>query len=250
MDTARRMALILATDLLMDGCMLAMALRILNVRIRLKRVCFAAFFGSCISCAAAFLRLSRPACMALWLPSALGMMRLGAGRAGSLRASLSRAAVLFACAGYLGGVVLALEGAAGQRHSALIVGAVLATAVFVICNRCACRRAHQGRVRIECIISGRRMAFDAIVDSGNSLRDYLTHRPVIVAPGGQACLRLPARPIFAQTAGGRQMMLLVVPQETIIHLRGERRRVAAALAFSPGLKRGTPALAPAALFEP
>ena len=51
-----------------------------------------------------------------------------------------------------------------------------------------------------------------MVDSGNCLRDYLTHRPVIVMPQARG-YRLfglentPLRPIFADTAGGRQMML-------------------------------------------
>lgn len=60
-----------------------------------------------------------------------------------------------------------------------------------------------------------------MVDSGNCLRDYLTHRPVIVIPQarGNRLFGLedtPLRPIFADTAGGRQMMFCLTPERTIL----------------------------------
>ncbi|MFR5786253.1 MAG: hypothetical protein ACLUHE_03325 [Christensenellales bacterium] len=84
-------------------------------------------------------------------------------------------------------------------------------------------------------------AFTAVVDSGNCLRDYLTHRPVIVMPQARG-YRLfglentPLRPIFADTAGGRQMMLCLTPEANHPLTTDETERaVEALLALSPGL---------------
>ena len=57
------------------------------------------------------------------------------------------------------------------------------------------------------------------------------------------------RPIFADTAGGRQMMEIFVPQETVLLFGGKRRRVLAAVALCSGLGSGAPALVPASLLE-
>ena len=90
--------------------------------------------------------------------------------------------------------------------------------------------------------------------SGNCLRDYLTHRPVIVMPQARG-YRLfglentPLRPIFADTAGGRQMMLCLTPEATILDNGQTKRAVEALLALSPGLGGNAPALLPASLLE-
>jgi len=93
--------------------------------------------------------------------------------------------------------------------------------------------------------------FDAIIDSGNTLRDYLTHRSVIVLPdGAREALGLcgvALRPIFADTAGGRQMMDCFMPEETLLIIGGKTICVRAAAAFSPGLREDAPALVPSAL---
>ncbi len=62
-----------------------------------------------------------------------------------------------------------------------------------------------------------------MLDSGNTLRDYLTHLPVIVLPeeAGRRRMGLSGaalRPIFADTAGGRQMMGVLTPQAIWPHL--------------------------------
>ena len=108
------------------------------------------------------------------------------------------------------------------------------------------------RVRMTC--GGRTAAFTAMVDSGNCLRDYLTHRPVIVMPQARG-YRLfglentPLRPIFADTAGGRQMMLCLTPEATILDNGQTKRAVEALLALSPGLGGNAPALLPVSLLE-
>ena len=118
------------------------------------------------------------------------------------------------------------------------------------------RRMRQGatHVRVRMTCGGRTAAFTAMVDSGNCLRDYLTHRPVIVMPQARG-YRLfglentPLRPIFADTAGGRQMMLCLTPEATILDNGQTKRAVEALLALSPGLGGNAPALLPVSLLE-
>lgn len=93
-----------------------------------------------------------------------------------------------------------------------------------------------------------------MVDSGNTLRDYLTHRPVIVLAHASGRRRFalgtaPLRPIFADTAGGRRMMDCFVPEETIVEWAGGRQSVRAAVALSPYMREGAPALLPASLLS-
>lgn len=245
--------LILFLDVFQNALMLLMALCVERVRIRPFRVCFAAFFGGAAALAARNAHLSRIQITLLWLPLALCMMRIACGGGAGARRSLRRALVLLACAGFLGGVVLALSGATGSLEAAHLSSGAFAGAVFVstLCSGRAARDVR--RIRVTCMVCQRELIFDAIADSGNSLRDYLTHRPVIVA--GEALYKaigaeeMCTRLIFADTAGGRQMMRLVVPRETALCFGGKRLSVEAALAFSPGLSKNAPALVPASLLD-
>ena len=188
---------------------------------------------------------------ALWLPIAAGMMRIAAGRAEN---PLRAAGLLLAAAGLLGGTVQALSGAAGSRTIGLCLGAAAAPLLSAATVRL--RRMRQGatHVRVRMTCGGRTAAFTAKVDSGNCLRDYLTHRPVIVLPQARG-YRLfglentPLRPIFADTAGGRQMMLCLTPEATILDNGQTKRAVEALLALSPGLGGNAPALLPVSLLE-
>ena len=188
---------------------------------------------------------------ALWLPIAAGMMRIAAGRA---EKPLRAAGLLLAAAGLLGGTVQALSGAAGSRTIGLWLGAAAAPLLSAATVRL--RRMRQGatHVRVRMTCGGRTAAFTAMVDSGNCLRDYLTHRPVIVMPQARG-YRLfglentPLRPIFADTAGGRQMMLCLTPEATILDNGQTKRAVEALLALSPGLGGNAPALLPVSLLE-
>ena len=110
-------------------------------------------------------------------------------------------------------------------------------------------------VRVRMTYKKRTARFSAVVDSGNCLRDYLTHRPVIVIPQarGNRLFGLedtPLRPIFADTAGGRQMMFCLTPETnhplTTVEIEWA---VEAMLALSPGLGGNAPALLPASLLN-
>lgn len=57
------------------------------------------------------------------------------------------------------------------------------------------------------------------------------------------------RPIFADTAGGRQMMWCLTPDEIRITEGEKERMVCAMLALSPGLRGNAPALFPASLLQ-
>ncbi len=236
-------------DLLLDGVMVTLALRLGGLKASVWKIGLAALAGA----AAARLCAGLPKGMraALWLPIAAGMMRIAAGRA---EKPLRAAGLLLAAAGLLGGTVQALSGAAGSRTIGLWLGAAAAPLLSAATVRM--RRMRQGatHVRVRMTCGGRTAAFTAMVDSGNCLRDYLTHRPVIVMPQARG-YRLfglentPLRPIFADTAGGRQMMLCLTPEATILDNGQTKRAVEALLALSPGLGGNAPALLPVSLLE-
>ena len=227
--------------------MLLLALRFAGWRIRPVRVALGALLGAL--CAQAAVPLSHTARMLLWLPVALVMMLVTGGRRAA-RAPGRAAGLLLCAAGLLGGIVLSLYGATGSLRLAYALGGAAALAVMLLHRQ-------PGRpvpARAQCRLHGQTASFRAMADSGNTLRDYLTHLPVIVAPEevGRRLLHLEGaalRPIFADTAGGRQMMQCFLPEETIITLDGEQRRVRAAWALSPGLAENAPALIPGALLE-
>lgn len=247
--TAQEAAMRIAIDMLHNTLALMMAARILRVRIRPLWIGFASFFGAASALSAKMAAISHGKGMLLWLPIALVMMRIAtdAGRA------WRKALVLLTCEGFLGGVVLALSGATDSLLLANALSVVPAGAFFVNTFRVGRTVCDSRSVRIACVIGGRTFEFDAIVDSGNSLRDYLSLRPVIVVGMdalGQGVLQtLRTRPIFADTAGGRQMMQMLLPERTTIYAEGTCLVVEAALAFSPGLGRRAPALAPASLLD-
>ena len=249
----QRLLVTFALDFFQNALAVMMALRVLRVRIRPLFVCFASLLGAFAALASGFADLSRGMNALLWLPIALAMMCAATGcERGWLRA-IRRAFVLLACEGFLGGVVLALYGATGSLMAAHGLSAAASGAVFVSAWRAQSAAGDVRRVRVICCIGGREIAFDAIIDSGNSLRDYLTHKPVIVAGWGMYEQLEPTgmrmRPIFADTAGGRQMMQLTMPEHTMIVLDCGQKRVEAALAFSPALCADVPALLPASLLE-
>lgn len=240
-------AVTVAADTLANALCLCMALRMMDRRVLPARVAAAAMLGAGLACASRGLGLQSAL---LWLPVALLMARVACGRGRMLRGAL----LLLAGEGLMGGTVLALRGATGSLAAAWGIGAA-ATAVMAL-SACRARRAAQDvtRARFLCTVRGRSASFEAIIDSGNGLRDYLTHRPVVVLPeaardrlrlGGDALLR----PILADTAGGRQMMGCLTPECAEILVQGTRRAVRCVVALSPGLAPDAPALVPAALLH-
>ena len=231
-----------------DSLCLAMLLRLRRRRICIGRVLAAAAAGALGSRMLAAANLCGAWNVLLWLPLACGMAALAGGGMG-----LRPALLLFACEGLLGGTVAALAGALGSLRAAWALGAACTLMAMHSAVRERRMASDAYTVRIRVTFCGRTAAFDALVDSGNCLRDYLTHRPVIVLPdAARAALGLEAavlRPIFADTAGGRQMMACFTPQETWVETESGVHAVAACAAFSPGLGDNAPALLPQALMR-
>lgn len=241
-------AVTVAADTLANALCLCMALRMMDRRVHPARVAAAAALGAGLACASRGPGLHSAL---LWLPVALIMARVACGPGRMLRGAL----LLLASEGLLGGTVLALRGATGSLAAAWIIGA--AAAAVMALSACRARRAAQDvtRARFLCTVHGRTASFDAIIDSGNGLRDYLTHRPVVVLPEAAARARLRLggdallRPILADTAGGRQMMGCLTPERAEILMQGSRRPARCVVALSPGLAPEAPALVPAALLH-
>lgn len=238
----------------MNAAMLVIAAELAGSTVRPWRVLAAALSGALLAQAAGSLNLTRGQAAAAWLPIAAGMMAIACGRS-AVRHPVRYGALLLSAAGLLGGVVLALDGATGSLCAAYALGGVCT--VLIARRAVKARRAVQTvrHVRLVCRVRGGTAAFDAMIDSGNTLRDYLTHLPVIVLPETTGRRRLhlgdaPLRPIFADTAGGRQMMGVLAPQEISVEVDGRRHAVRAVVALSPGLRDGAPALVPASLMEP
>lgn len=238
-------------DAALDALALTLAARLAGWRIRVRRIALGALAGAGIALAVRSLPPLRGMTALFWLPTALCMMAVAFGRR-ALVHPLRSAALLLCTEGLLGGIVQALLGATGSFALACAAGAVCTVCIMisVLRQRRAVRTVQSLRVR--CRYRGRMAEFDAIADSGNTLRDYLTQLPVIVLPEDSARTRLqlgdtPLRPIFADTAGGRQMMGCLLPQEIRLDMNGEERSVRALAALSGGLRVDAPALVPAAL---
>ena len=246
-------AFLLLVDVCQNTLALMMAQRVQHARILPLRVFFAAFLGAVLALAARFMQLSRAAAALLWLPGACLMALAAGGCGGGKRRLFAGALALLACYGFLGGVVLALYGATGSLMLAHGMSGACAAAIFVSAVRTSREGKHTRRMQVECVLNGKTIAFDAIADSGNTLRDYLTSRPVIVVgPGvGERVVKsgAPLRPIFADTAGGRQMMRLAMSERTLLAMEGRKMNVRAAIAVSSGLAKRAPALVPAELIE-
>lgn len=232
----------------MNALMILLALRLGGWRMQPVRVLLGALAGAAIAQAAG--TLSRIQGAFLWLPAAVLMMRIAVGKS-SLRSLFAGAAMLLCAAGLAGGMVLALWGATGSLAAAYVLGGSAAAAIGL----CAAHREKRAKhVRVICTYHGRSAAFDAMIDSGNTLRDYLTHRPVIVLPekrvkGAFELAALPLRPIFAQTAGGRQRMAVLAPDAVQLEMDGMRHAVRAMIAIAPEMSESVPALVPLSLLD-
>lgn len=240
-------AAVMLLDTVMDALMVTLALRLGNRTLRAPRILLGALCGACMARIIGALPVLGERKILLWPIIALLMMLIADGRAAALRPVRS-ILLLFASAGLLGGVTLALCCATGALLPAyaLAAAACIALTSAVRRERRSAADVHQTTLCIY--VKGRRAEFGALCDSGNCLRDYLTHWPVIVLPERTGRKRLgledaPLRPIFADTAGGRQMMWALIPDVVIVG----RRKLRAAVALSPGMRDTSPALVPASL---
>ncbi|MBQ7784550.1 MAG: sigma-E processing peptidase SpoIIGA [Clostridia bacterium] len=240
-------------DTVLNSAALLLALRFSGKRIQLFKVLFGAFFGACFAGWMRALALSRMHTAMLWLPCAMVMMMISAGdRAGM---GIIRGGLLLLCAyGLLGGVIQALWGASGSLPAAWCLGCAAVLWMAQSVKRGQKKACDTQRVTVAIEYRGRTAEFDAVLDSGNTLRDYLTHLPVIVLPMADGREKLEPegmglRPIFAETAGGKTVMHCFTPHEVVIQTGGKVRRLQAAAALSPLMKKGLPALVPTILFE-
>ena len=235
----------------MNALMIALALRLGGARICVQRVLLGAVCGAAI--AQASLGLSRMQILLMWIPTAMIMMCIARGRTAH-RHKFSGTALLMCASGLAGGIILALWGATGSLFAAYVLGGMAVVGIGI----CAAhtRRAAQEttHVRMICTYRGGSAAFEAMIDSGNTLRDYLTHLPVIVLSerAGREALGLadsPLRPIFAQTAGGKQKMYVFAPETIAVEMDGVRHTVQAVIALSPKMSESVPALVPVSLLD-
>jgi len=233
--------------------MLLIAARLGGMRMRPARMLLGALIGALCARLIQRLALPRGAAAVLWLPTAFVMQAAAHGRR-AFAHPVRQICLLLCAAGLLGGTLTALYGATGSLYAsyALCAGCMAAMTASLMRAKRAAADVH--RVVILTRYRGRMARFEAMIDSGNTLRDYLTHYPVIVMPAalGRRLFKLKGealRPIFADTAGGRQMMALFVPGETIVLLGGQRLKVDAAVALCSGLSEHVPALAPASLMD-
>ena len=233
----------------MDALAILIALKLQGHAVRPLRVLCGAALGAAIAGLCTCLLPNRAAQIMLWPPAAMSMMLLADGEA---RAHpFAGMAVLLAAYGLLGGTVQALAGATGSLPAAWLLGAGFSLAAAVCVRR---RRRMPGRGRLILTAGGKTAEWEAIIDSGNTLTDYLTRLPVIVLAqeDAQALLdpdALHLRPLFADTAGGRQMMWCFTPERALLRTERGTRELHAAAALSPGLRRGSPALIPGVCAE-
>ena len=238
-------------DLAMDVLMLVVALRLGGRKIRPARVLCGALLGTLAAALVRRLSLTRAQSAALLLPIAAAMTLIAGG---DRRPPLRGALITLSAAGLLGGLVLSLAGALGSLPAATALGIACALGAAAVASRG--RRPLQGTCRAKLSLRYRERSadFEAMLDSGNGLRDYLTDRPVIVLPEATGRARLgladaALRPIVASTAGGRQLMWCFLPQEATLFSGGERTPLRAAVALSQGLPDDAPALVPTSLLE-
>ncbi|MBQ8620068.1 MAG: sigma-E processing peptidase SpoIIGA [Clostridia bacterium] len=235
----------------MNTLMLTLAVRLGGSRVNPVRVLLGAAAGAAIALAAG--GLSRMQAMLVWLPAAMIMMRIARGK-GTQRSLLADALLLLCAAGLLGGMVLCFAGATGSIAMAYVLGGIAAIAIGYCALRAKRAKRSAEHARVICTYRKKRAVFDAMIDSGNTLRDYLTHLPVIVIAEHTARKMLDLddallRPIFAQTAGGRQQMRVFTPQEIALEIDGVSQSVQAVIALSPGMGADVPALVPQMLLD-
>jgi len=235
----------------MNALMLALAFRLGGTRFSALRVMMGAVCGAAIAQAAK--GISHMQTLLLWMPTALVMIRTAGGKASPSR-MLSGALLLMCSSGLVGGIILALWGATGSLFAAYVLGGLAAGCIGLCAGRAARHGKRAVHVRMRCTCPAGSAAFDAMIDSGNTLMDYLTHLPVIVLAEqtGRQALGLEAsllRPIFAQTAGGRQKMYVFAPEAVALDIDGEHLAVRAVIALSPGMSASVPALVPASLLD-
>ena len=160
-------------DAAFDAVMLLIAARLDGRWICPWRLLGGACFGAGSAELARVLALSKGHKAALWLPVAYLMMLITQGKRAVLH-PVRCICLLLCAAGLLGGTLTALHGATGSLLSAYALSGILMTVMTANLLRARHAASDVRRVRVACRYRERAAQFEAMIDSGNTLRDYLT----------------------------------------------------------------------------
>lgn len=239
-------------ELMLCALSLALAVRLSGSRPRLGRILFGGIVGALLSETVRRMTQAQGLRALLGVPIAALCMALADRQGMARHPARSLLSALAAC-GLLGGMMTAAAGATGSRRMGIAAG--LAAAVPISASLLRTRGSvSSGPAVLRITANGRTMRIPAIIDSGNTLRDYLTRRPVTVlaAEPWRARLGFPEegeavtglRMLFADTAGGRQRMDCFIPDAAVLETQSGRQIIRIAAAFSAGLSENAPALVP------
>ena len=231
---------------LIDFGILAAATRALG-QFRLRRVLPASILAALYALLPAWLHApSAQAALLLALSAWLGGCR-------TPWSVLRTALTLYVCAATAGTTARWLAGYSGFRPASP-VAALLGAMTASRCARLQSRRASAETVTVQITSLGHTAVLEALIDTGNRLREPLSGQPVVIA--GESALRsiLPARGYRAVaygSVGGDGTLRCFRPSAVHILRRGVRRRGAEVwIAVYPGrLPGGVAALAPAELIS-
>ena len=243
-------------ELTLCALSLALAVRLSGGRPRLGKILFGGLVGALLSETVRRMTQAQGLRALLGVPIAALCMVLTDRQGMARHPARSLLSALAAC-GLLGGMMTA-AGATGSKRMGIAAG--LAAAVPVCASLLRPRGGvPSGPAVLKITANGRTLRIPAIIDSGNTLRDYLTRRPVIVVASepwrarlgfpeeGEAVTGL--RILFADTAGGRQRMDCFIPDAAVLETEQGRQIIRIVAAFSAGLSENAPALVPGCLVK-
>lgn len=223
-------------NLLTDYLLCLASARICGVGLKRLRYLGAALFGAAYSVAVflpSFAFLSSP------------VMKLISGLAMALiafapeRKPLRCTAVFFAVSAAFGGALWAVGLAGGLKGGYTAVSMKVLLMSFALCYslgclifRCRALMADKRRVEVKAVFLGREAEFIALLDTGNSLSDPVSGRPVMVAcPHALQPIFLENAALFSQSAPVELMEL----SQHIPELRGRIRLIPYSAVGSSGL---------------
>lgn len=209
------------TNLAIDYLLLLASAQVCGVRLKRARYILAAVLGS-VYAVCAYL----PRGEILLLPCA----KLGAGLIMALVAFGGEeryfrcAAVFMAVSAAFGGFMWAIELAGGHPTfdtRTLVVSFALCYALLAVVFRGRAQLADRPRVAVELALNGRTARFNALVDTGNSLKDPVNGTPVmVICPHAAA-------PLFAEDAALLQLDAVSLAEKaaTVPQLAGKLRLI-------------------------
>ena len=228
----------------MDFLSLCLTGRLTAHRLSRRRLMLAAAFGSLAGCTAMFLPLNGIPFVLTGLLTALGVVRIAFGKAGSLRQLVRDTLILWGTGTLLGGIltsVLSLgnavwqDGGNGSFAPLVLLGFTAASAFLRLAGHSSGKRSAD----VTVTAAGTSVSFAALCDSGCLLTEPISGMPVIVvseaALGTLAELLaaddtpLRLRMIPAEGIGGHRLLRGFVPDTVTVN----GRTVSAVIACNP-----------------